>query len=386
MSERFQIVGSLLRPEELLSYKRKIEDRDDIIYPFYDEFSGYEECEKQATKDIINKQIEEGLDIISDGEYSKSLWHLDFVWGLGGVERYIANHGYIFQDKDGKSGYETRKDIGINIVGKLSGKNHNFIKIYENIKDYAGDKKTKLCIPSPSHIFGELSWSDNLNQENSVYKTSDELKEGLKKAYREFLKEYSEAGGKIIQFDDCLWTIFAEKNQVSVAVGKTLNEEEIEKTINDFIEINNDTIDYAHSLGLKVWTHNCRGNYSSRHMGSGSYAEIAETILKPLKYDRFFLEWDDDRAGSLKALEVFKDKEDTEIVIGLLSSKTKTLDDEKRVIELLEEASKIIDKDRLYLSHQCGFASCDCGNELSHEEQWKKINQGQKIAKEFWKE
>jgi len=119
-------------------------------------------------------------------------------------------------------------------------------------------------------------------------------------------------------------------------------------------------------------------------MGGGSYVKIANLFLKQLKYDRFFLEWDDDRAGSLEALEVFKDRPETEVVLGLLSSKTSTLDDEARVVRLLDEASKIIDKDRLLLSHQCGFASCDGGNELSEAQQWAKIDQGQKIAKQYW--
>jgi methionine synthase II (cobalamin-independent) len=103
-----------------------------------------------------------------------------------------------------------------------------------------------------------------------------------------------------------------------------------------------------------------------------------------LDYDRFFLEWDDERAGSLDALAVFADKPDVTIVLGLLSSKTNTPDDEARVVRLLDEASKIIGKDRLLLSHQCGFASCDGGNELTEEEQWAKIDQGQRIALEYW--
>jgi methionine synthase II (cobalamin-independent) len=121
-------------------------------------------------------------------------------------------------------------------------------------------------------------------------------------------------------------------------------------------------------------------------MGGGSYIKIAELFLKQLKYDRFFLEWDDERAGSLDALAVFKDKPQTEIVLGLLSSKTNTLDDESRVIRMLDEASKIIPKNRLFLSHQCGFASCDGGNELTKDEQWAKIDHGQRIASAFWGE
>ena len=154
----------------------------------------------------------------------------------------------------------------------------------------------------------------------------------------------------------------------------------------EFIDINNTIIDFGHSLGLKVWTHNCRGNYDSRNMGGGSYLKIANLFLKQLKYDRFFLEWDDDRAGSLEALAVFQEKPGTEVVLGLLSSKTNTLDDEARVLRLLDEASQIIPKERLLLSHQCGFASCDGGNELTEDEQWAKIDQGQKIALQYWGE
>ncbi|MDR2176650.1 MAG: cobalamin-independent methionine synthase II family protein [Treponema sp.] len=386
MSERFQIVGSLLRPEALLKYKTQIEHRDDITYPFYGNFEGYKECEIAATKDVVQKEIQHGLTIITDGEYSKSLWHLDFVWGLKGVTRYIAEHGYFFRDKDETQKYETRRDIGLRITGPLSGKNHHFITVFQRLKSIAGDRKTKLCIPSPSHIFGELSWSDNIGGKDSVYATPQELKTGLIKAYKDFVEEYAAAGGKILQLDDCLWEIFADDNPNSPYTGENIDQKTVQNLAAEFIGINNTIIDFGHSLGLAMWTHNCRGNYDSRNMGGGSYIKIAELFLKQLKYDRFFLEWDDERAGSLDALAVFKDKPRTEIVLGLLSSKTNTLDDENRVIRMLNEASKIIPKNRLLLSHQCGFASCDGGNELTEDEQWAKIDQGQRIASAYWGE
>ena len=150
--------------------------------------------------------------------------------------------------------------------------------------------------------------------------------------------------------------------------------------------MNNDVIAYAHSLGLKVYTHNCRGNYDSRNMGGGSYEKIAHLFLEKQNYDRFYLEWDDERAGDLSALSVFKNKPDTEVVLGFLSSKSAKLDDEAAVYEQLEKATQYVSKDNLYLSHQCGFASCDGGNELSQEQQWDKIKQGQAIAYRFWGE
>jgi len=291
-----------------------------------------------------------------------------------------------FRDKDETQKYETRRDIGLRITEPLSGMNHHFIKVFQKQAAIAGDKETKLCIPSPSHIFGELSWSDNIGGKDSVYATPQELKAGLIQAYKEFVQEYAAAGGKILQFDDCLWEIFADDNPNSPYTGQNIDQEAVQALATEFIDINNTVIDYGHSLGLKMWTHNCRGNYDSRNMGGGSYSKIADLFLKQLKYDRFFLEWDDDRAGSLDALAVFKDKHDTEIVLGLLSSKTNTLDDESRVLRLLDEASKIIPKERLLLSHQCGFASCDGGNELTEDEQWAKIDQGQRIALQYWGE
>lgn len=386
MTDKFQLVGSLLRPEDLLKYKTQIEHRDDIQYPFYQEFDGYQQCEAKAIESVVQDQIKHDLSILTDGEYSKSMWHLDFVWGFQGIERYIADHGYFFRDVDGTSKYETRKDIGLRITGELGGKNHHFIESFKQLQDHAGERETKLCVPSPSHIFGELSWSDNIGGADSVYKDATELKAGLTQAYKEFVQEFADAGGKILQFDDCLWELFADDNPNSPYTGENIDQEQVQKLAAEFIDINNTVIDFGHELGLKMWTHNCRGNYDSRNMGGGSYVKIANLFLKQLKYDRFFLEWDDDRAGSLEALEVFKDRPDTEIVLGLLSSKTNTLDDEERVLRLLNEASTIIDKDRLLLSHQCGFASCDGGNELSHAEQWEKIKQGQKIAQQYWAE
>ncbi|MBZ2156555.1 5-methyltetrahydropteroyltriglutamate--homocysteine methyltransferase [Streptococcus anginosus] len=376
---KFQLVGSLLRPANLLAYKNKIEHRDDIHYPFYDNFPGYLETETAAIKKVIADEKANGIDILTDGEYSKSMWHLDFVWGLKGIERYIADHGYTFKDHDGGQ-YETRKDIGIRITEPLSGKNHHFLDIYKLLKEEAGNTQTKLTIWGPAHAYTELAIFDGLAGDDQVYKTNEELKAGLIKAYKEFLAEYKEAGGEIIQFDDCLWELFDESNPASFfADGNAA----LADLADEFIAINNEVADYGHQLGLKVWTHNCRGNYESRSASGGTYEAIAEKFLRDQHYDRFFLEWDSDVSGDLKALASLKDK-DAEVVLGLLSSKTTDLDDEERVLRLLEQASTILPKDRLLLSHQCGFASCDSGNELAIPQQWAKIKQGQEIAKKFW--
>ena len=377
---KFQLVGSLLRPKELLDYKAKIEKRDDIVYPFYEEFPGYQAVENNAIKDVVKEQIQHGIDVVTDGEFSKSLWHLDFLWGLGGVERFITDHGYAFKDHDGTH-FETRKDIGIRITAPLSGKHHHFLDIFKEVKQVAGNTQTKLTVWGAAHAFTELTVFNGLYGEDQVYKTQEDLKVGLINAYKEFLTEFKEIGGEIVQFDDCLWTLFSSDNQDSFFAEGNDNLEDLADT---FIAINNEVADFGHSLGLKVWTHNCRGNYQSRHAAGGSYQTIAKKFLGEQHYDRFFLEWDDERAGDISALEVLKDKPNVEVVLGLLSSKTATLDDETRIYKLLEKAGHILPKERLLLSHQCGFASCDCGNELTQAQQWAKIDQGQQIAKHFW--
>lgn len=379
-TDRFQLVGSLLRPQDLLAYKVKIEHREDIQYPFYEDFEGYQETEATAIKNIVNRQIEQGLDVLTDGEHGRSMWHLDFLWGFDGVERYIADQGYPFQDSDGGH-FETRKDIGIRITRPISGKNHHYLTLYKNTKAIAGEQQIKATVWGIAHAFTELTVFNQVVGENQVYKNEAELRAALIQAYKEFLGEYREAGGEIVQFDDCLWELFSTDNELTPFAQDRAT---LDQLADSFVALNNEIADFARELGLKVWTHNCRGNYQSRHASSGTYQSIAEKFLREQRYDRFFLEWDDERAGDLAALNVLKDRPDVEVVLGLLSSKTSALDNEERVVRLLDQASQILPKEQLYLSHQCGFASCDCGNELSEEQQWAKIAQGQKIAAAYW--
>lgn len=290
-------------------------------------------------------------------------------------------------DHDEDNPFETRKDVGIDIYEPLSGKNHVFIDHYKRLVALnTSDSVVKVCIPSPGHMFAELRF--NPQTYSAVYDSLGALNDGLIKAYQEFLDEYVAAGGTIIQLDDCLWTIHAEDSNNSPFRNEdgSWDNKAAKASAEAYVALNNAVIDYGHELGLKVYTHNCRGNYASRHASNGSYEKIANYFLKNQRYDRFYLEWDDERAGNLSALDAFKGNDDVEVVLGLLSSKTADLDDEDRALRSLEEASKYIPKDRLYLSHQCGFASCDGGNELTHENQWDKIQQGQDIAYKYFGE
>lgn len=112
---KFQLVGSLLRPANLRQFKTEIEHRDDIQYPFYDALPGYQETETADIKQIIADQKANGIDILTDGEYGRSMWHLDFVWGLKGIERYIAEHGYRFNDHDVATLKHARTSVSVSL-------------------------------------------------------------------------------------------------------------------------------------------------------------------------------------------------------------------------------------------------------------------------------
>ena len=109
-----------------------------------------------------------------------------------------------------------------------------------------------------------------------VYETNEELKKGLINAYKEFLDEYKAVGGKIVQFDDCLWELFDPSNPASFYSD---GNGDLAELADEFVAINNEVVDYTHELGLTVWTHNCRGNYEIRSAAEGTYEDIAKKFL-----------------------------------------------------------------------------------------------------------
>jgi methionine synthase II (cobalamin-independent) len=364
---KFQTVGSLLRPLALTQARDNNNPEAKTI-------------EDKEIEKIVKKQIELGFSIVTDGEFRREWWHLDFAWGIHGIQKSVKDHGYAFV------GIETRKDVGIDVIAPLSGKSHPFLEHFAFLKKIVNNQaECKLTIPSPAQIYAELSQPYFLKTEanvKNVYKNYKELKKGLANAYKDFLLEYKNIGGTIIQLDDCLWEMFAKDNKDS-SLPKGIPHFISKIMAKAFINLNNEIADYAHVLGLRVFGHNCRGNYASHHMCSGSYSTIANSFLKHLHYDRFFLEWDDERAGDVSALKVLI-KKNNEVVLGFLSSKTNVLDDENRVIKLLNDVASFINPERLFLSHQCGFASTKEGNNLTIEQQWQKIEQGIDIANKFW--
>jgi methionine synthase II (cobalamin-independent) len=360
MRNHFQTVGSLLRSSKI---KEIIKEKDNITVSDYRPF----------IKDLVNKEIANGLDVVTDGEYNRLWWHLDFIFHLENATRH-HNHNYYWKFE----GVDAEGD-GISATGILGGHNHPFIEDYKYLRSITPKEiDVKLCIPSPAHTSTSFLEDIAKGGETSKHYDVKSIGSGIVKAYKEFLDEFKKAKGKIIQFDDCLWETFAKDSGAEKIFGKIDASQAYY-----FVGLNNEVVDYAHSLGLKVWAHNCRGNYQSTHMVSGAYDDIAHIFLKGQNYDRFFLEYDSERSGSLDALKVIADSK-KEVVIGLLSSKKPSITNKKEIIEKLNYVFTFFDKSRVYLGHQCGFASTHHGNLLTEEDQWEQIRYGTQIAKEVW--
>ncbi|MBU0278773.1 MULTISPECIES: 5-methyltetrahydropteroyltriglutamate--homocysteine S-methyltransferase [unclassified Gemella] len=366
-------VGSYLRPKELVEAREKFSQnlitREELT-----------QVENKAIKELIAKQKEVGLKGITDGEFRRAYWHLDFFWGLNGVEHTQAKIGYQFHD-------ETTKPDSAGLTGKISGENHPFINHFKFVRDEVGkDATPRQTIPAPAQFFRELIRdAENTANTFNVYPDKEELFRDIIKAYKTVIFDLYEAGCRNLQFDDCTWGALSDDNLLGkVANANCQSIEEVRKDLSaDFIKLNNGVLEGLPE-DLVVNTHVCRGNFHSSWFCQGSYDKVADTLFAKENVNAYYLEFDTDRAGGFEPLA--KVTPGKKVVLGLLTSKSATLENKEEVIARIKEAAKYVPLENLYLSTQCGFASTEEGNILTEEDQWKKIKLIQEIVAEVWGE
>jgi len=324
--------------------------------------------EDEEIKKIVAKEEEIGLQSITDGEFRRSWWHFDFLKKLDGVEGFRAAEGIQFH------GVQTRAD-GVRVTGRVGFSGHPMIEHFKFLQ--ANTTKTpKMTIPSPSvlHFRGgrkEIS--------SAVYPQLDEFFADLGRAYRKAVKAFYDAGCRYLQFDDTVWAYLCSQEQLQKARERG---EEVDK----LPEIYADTINYAiaeRPPDMVITTHVCRGNFRSQWISEGGYEPVAERLLGSVNYDGFFLEYDTERAGGFEPLR-FLPKGKKIVVLGLVTSKSGTLENRDAVKRRIDEATKFVALDQLALSPQCGFASTEEGNLLAEEEQWAKLSMIVELAREVW--
>ena len=367
---RVDHVGSYLRPKELVEAREK--------------FAKGELSKEELTKvedkliaELVEKQIAAGLKGVTDGEFRRAYWHLDFFWGLNGIEHVQGEKGYAFK------GIETKPDTA-KVSGKISGENHPFVEHFKYLRDITKDKDVivKLTIPSPSQLYFELiRTEDHIKSYEQFYSNFDELKAAIVAAYKQVINDLYNEGLRVLQFDDCTWGALADDG----FANRFRDERPLEEVRRDYaarcLALNNEVIE-GKPEDLVINTHVCRGNFASKWISQGGYQNVEDELLAGENVDAYYLEYDTDRAGDFKPLaKVGKDKK---VVLGLITSKFADLEDKEEVIARIKEASKYIPLENIYLSTQCGFASTEEGNILTEEDQWKKIALISEIAQEVW--
>ena len=363
---RLDHVGSFLRPERLKEARAKFNAGEITA----------EELERVENEEIIaliEKEKELGLKSVTDGEFRRAFWHLDFLEHLEGVELVEVDHFSVqFKDKD-------VKPKTLRIVGKVDfSETHPFVKHFKFLKEHAGETPVKLTIPSPSmlHLITQVREKNYVPIER--YKDNEALFfDDVVAAYRKALRCFYDLGCRNIQLDDTSWGEFCalDKREAYEARGFDL-----EQIARDYVDVLNRVIEWKPE-DLVVNMHICRGNFRSTWFSSGGYEPVAKTLFGHCRVDGFFLEYDSDRAGDFTPLRYIKDQK---VVLGLITSKSGDLEDKGEVIARIKEASQYVPLEQLCLSPQCGFSSTEEGNILTIEAQWDKLKLIDEIVHEVW--
>lgn len=359
-------VGSLLRTEALKTARAAFQGgkitREDL-----------RATEDEEIAKIIAKQAEAGLKAVTDGEFRRTWWHLDFLWGLVGVEPEQQKEGSIvFSGNVNKTG-------NIKIVDKIDfPSDHPFIRDFLDMQRLAGNKLVKFTIPSPSMLHLIATVRPEAYEPIPLYREDAALRKDIVAAYQKAILALYDAGCRYLQLDDTSWGEFCseEKREIYRARGFDLDalEQAYAAMINEVVSVK--------PADLAITMHICRGNFRSTWFSSGGYAPVAETLFGGVRVDGFFLEYDTERSGDFSPLCYIKDQQ---VVLGLITSKFGELEDKKQVMDRIREAAQFVPLNQLALSPQCGFSSTEEGNLLSEEQQWAKLALVVEIADEIWK-
>lgn len=362
---RYDFVGSFLRPQALKDAKTAYQNGK-ISKEELDKIT-----DEEITK-VVAKQKELGFHVITDGEFRRNFWHLDFMWGLDGVAHENTGNGVKFDA-------ELAVLDDTYLVGKIKAKAHPFVEYFKFLKQFEDENTVaKYTIPAPAQTFQQMIVPANFESTRKFYPTNEELIHDIGIAYQNVIKQFYDAGCRNLQFDDCTW---------GAIVGDAAKQRykllgiDLEEVKSQLLAVNNLALE-AKPDDMVITSHICRGNYHSTFFASGAYDSVADYVFAKENVDALFLEYDDERSGGFAPLEKVSD--DKKVVLGLITTKSPVLEEKNKVIARIHEAAKYIPLDRLCLSPQCGFASCEIGNKLTEDEQWAKLKLVKEIAEKVW--
>jgi 5-methyltetrahydropteroyltriglutamate--homocysteine methyltransferase len=362
-------VGSLLRPPEVLRAREEFAagqiDAEQL-----------RQVEDAAIREIIRMQGEIGLKSVTDGEFRRESWHMDFIYSLGGIQKVhddtirVAFHN---QDKN-----LVFAPPSAHIVDKVTLPKTIFADAFSFLHENAGGGQiAKQTIPSPSmvHYRGGRS---AISQ--AAYPDLDQFWDDLAAAYSQELSQLYDLGCRYLQLDDTSMAYVndpAQRDHIAEIGGDPMHQHETY-----IATMNKALANRPADMGVTV--HTCRGNNQSMWAAEGSYDFVADTLFNQLNVDGFFCEWDDERSGGFEPLRYLP--KGKRVVLGVVTSKRGELESKDFVKRRIEEAAKYTDTDQLCLSAQCGFSSTKEGNDLTQQQQWDKLRLIVEVASEVWGE
>jgi 5-methyltetrahydropteroyltriglutamate--homocysteine methyltransferase len=358
-------VGSLLRPKALL------QAREDHKQGKIDA-AVLRRVEDEAIRGAVKLQQDVGLQSITDGEFRRGSWHMDFLYQVGGVTKIQDTMNLTFHNESGDIEFTP---AALRVTGKLKLEKCIFGEAFEYLKSVTTQGTPKLTIPSPSmmHYRGGRAAIDE-----KVYPQLDEFWHDLGQVYADEIQALGKLGLTYLQLDDTSLAYLNDPNQRDYVKSLGGNADDQHLT---YIKLINAAV-AKKPANMTVATHLCRGNFRSSWVASGGYDHVADALFNQLDVDAYFLEYDDERSGGFEPLR-FVPKGKT-VVLGIVTSKRSELERKDALKRRLDEAAKFVPLDQICLSPQCGFSSTVDGNALSEEQEVAKLRLVVETAQEVW--
>jgi 5-methyltetrahydropteroyltriglutamate--homocysteine methyltransferase len=358
-------VGSLLRPASLLAARNDFAARRI-------EAGQLRELEDAAIADAVAMQRDAGLQSVTDGEFRRASWHMDFIYQLGGISKAPGNLAVKFRNSSGTIEFTP---AALHVGSRIRLGKTIFSGDFGYLQSIVTDATPKLTIPSPNmvHYRGGPASIDH-----DVYPAMDEFWSDLSAAYADEVQRLAALGCRYLQLDD---TSLAYLNDPAQRAEIAARGEDAEHLHLRYIRQVNDAI-AGRPADMAVTTHMCRGNFRSSWAAEGGYDFVAEALFSELNVDGFFLEYDDERSGGFEPLR-FVPKAKM-VVLGLVTTKRGALESPDELKRRIDAAAKFVPLEQLCLSPQCGFSSTFEGNTLTQDEQAAKLRLIASTAREVW--
>ncbi len=325
--------------------------------------------EDREIERVIKKQEDVGLHAITDGEFRRSWWHLDFLWGLDGAEKHVMDSGIAFAGGQRRGTKASRSPASSAWPGRTR---------WSSISS-SSPRTPSARRRSPFRRRRRSTAGRSMTPiDKQAYPDMDEFWDDLGNAYKKAVRGFADAGCRYLQLDEVFIAMLCDPKYRDQMTKRGDDPEKLGPLYADLINAAMSDI----PADMTITMHLCRGNYKSTFMGAGGYDAEAEVLFHRTNVHGYFMEYDTERAGGFEPLRLVP--KGKIVVLGLVTTKTGQLESKDAIKRRIDEAAKFVPLEQLALSPQCGFASTEEGNALTEDEQWAKLRMIVEVADEVW--